>query len=220
MTSEVHERKVIESGAELISSSSRSLRGPEVVSEAVGFGTVRGSSALAVHGVVSRVQRLGPSRGAVSPANSFLRKLKGEVVGFESLRQSFGDLRNGRAVRRRVVPPQGFGRCFSRVRKIGIRSEASSTLRGASPRSCPSRRRLRGALSQVPGGVHSGGGSSPASSWSKPEEACQPSPSRKNHEQAIPTRALKRTVDAFSIGGGKITGVAVTQLWWQRRPAA
>ena len=220
MTSEVQERKVIESGAVFISSSSRSLRGPKVASKAVGFGTIRGNSAVAVHGVVPRVQRLGPSRGTVSSANSFFRTLRGDVVGFESLRQSVGGLRNGGAVRRRVVPLQGFGHCFSRVRKIEIRSAASSTLRGASPGSCPSRRLLRGPLSQVTDVVHSGGGFSPASSRSKPEGACQPSPSRENHEQAIPTQALKRTAGAFSTDGGRITGVAVSHLWWQRRPAA
>jgi catechol 2,3-dioxygenase-like lactoylglutathione lyase family enzyme len=34
------------------------------------------------------------------------------------------------------------------------------------------------------------------------------------------SRALKRTADALPTVGGKITGGAVSQHWWQRGPAA
>ena len=178
-----------------------------------------GSSAVAAQSVGSRVQKFGPSREAVSPAGIFLRRLRGCVVGFESLRQGLGGLRNGRAGKRRGAPPRGFGQSSSRARKFETRAETTGPLRGCFSEKLPelasasrtaesghSRRPLRPRFRTCEFPVQTGG-------------ACKPSPSRKNHEQAIPTQALKRTAGALSTGGGRITGVAVTQLWWQRRPA-
>jgi hypothetical protein len=34
-----------------------------------------------------------------------------------------------------------------------------------------------------------------------------------------PAQALKRTADALTAGGGIAIDVAISQLWWQRRPA-
>lgn len=109
-----------------------------VFSGADGFETVGGGPAVLVRSDESRVQSVGPGRGAVSPASIFLHRLKGGVGGFESLRQSVGGLRKHRGGQRRVATSRSSRRSVSRVRKCVIPLGTNSAF-GASgfSRRCP-----------------------------------------------------------------------------------
>ena len=138
MAFESRDREVVETEPVVISSSRRPLRAVAVVSGAGGFETVGGGPAVAVQSGVSRVRSVGPARGAASSASILLRRLKGSVVRFESLRQGVLDLRQHRVGQRRVATSQGSRRSTSRVRKCVIPLGSNSAFEASGfSQSCP-----------------------------------------------------------------------------------